>query len=101
MNTSRYFSMTALTAAIALGLTACGGGSSTTSSLDGSTASVTGVITGFGSIFVNGVEYETNGANITIDGQPGTEDDLRVGMVVTLEGSASGNSGTAVSISFS
>ena len=101
MNTSRYFSMTALTAAIALGLTACGGGSSTTSSLDGSTASVTGVITGFGSIFVNGVEYETNGANIVIDGKPGTEDDLRVGMVVTLEGSASGNSGTAVSISFS
>ena len=101
MNTGRYFSMTALTAAIALGLTACGGGSSTTSSLDGSTASVTGVITGFGSIFVNGVEYETNGATVMIDGRPGTEDDLRVGMVVTLEGSASGSNGTAVSISFS
>jgi hypothetical protein len=31
-----------------------------------------GTITGFGSIFVNGVEYRTSGAQITINGQPGT-----------------------------
>lgn len=45
---------------------------------------VQGPITAFGSVFVNGVEYNTNGASILIDGVPATEADLGVGMMVTM-----------------
>ena len=61
-----------------------------------------GPINGFGSVIVNGVHYSTAGAIITIDGQPGTEAQLRVGQVVRVEGSvdANGTTGVARSISF-
>lgn len=92
--------LTSLTAAmtLALGITACGGGggSSTPTSSVG-TASV-GVITGFGSVFVNGVEYETSGSNIRRDGSPASESDLAVGMVVEVRGSDDGVNGIAQSI---
>ena len=45
-----------------------------------------GAITAFGSIFVNGVEYELTGSTITVNGQPATEGQLRVGQVVTVDG---------------
>ncbi|HVY80258.1 MAG TPA: DUF5666 domain-containing protein [Steroidobacteraceae bacterium] len=45
-----------------------------------------GHITQFGSIFVNGVEYDISGANIRIDGKPGSESALHVGQVVTVKG---------------
>jgi hypothetical protein len=45
-----------------------------------------GVITAFGSIFVNGVEYDIAGATITVNGVATTEDKLRVGQVVTVDG---------------
>jgi hypothetical protein len=46
-----------------------------------------GVITAKGSIFVNGVEFDTAGAAITVDGQSGAPDaDLKVGMVVSVKG---------------
>jgi hypothetical protein len=45
-----------------------------------------GAITARGSIFVNGVEYELAGSTITINGQPATEGQLRVGQVVTVDG---------------
>ena len=85
--------------AIVLGLSACGGGSGGGSSASGTagTASV-GTITGFGSVFVNGVEFQTNSTSITIDGTPATETDLAVGMVAHLNGSASGTTGVALSI---
>ena len=94
--------LTKITGAIAvvLGLSACGGGGSGDSTGTASSASV-GTITGFGSIFVNGVEYETNGASIIIDGIPATESDLAVGMVVELTGSTSGSTGRALSINAS
>lgn len=65
----------------------------------------TGVITGFGSVFINGVEYETKTAEVNIDGvpnAPGSDPDagLKLGMVVTLSGDASGANGNAVSIDF-
>lgn len=61
-----------------------------------------GPINGFGSVIVNGVHYSTAGATITIDGQPGTESQLRVGHVVRVEGTvdANGTTGVASSISF-
>src|SRR5256885_5141775 len=77
----------AILVGIALLLASCGGGQ-LTAGIEGSGAPVTtvGSITGFGSIFVNGVEYATAGAQIGIDGQPGTEAQLSVGDVVTVVG---------------
>ena len=63
-------------------------------------ANVTGKITGFGSVYVDGVEFETNGTTIYIDGVEATEADLRVGMLVNLTGSDNGTNGNAISISF-
>ena len=62
----------------------------------------TGTIDRFGSIFVNGVEFETDGANITLDGNASTDDDLRLGMVVTINGviNDDGLTGTATRVEF-
>ena len=46
-----------------------------------------GRITAFGSIFVNGRELATSNAAITIDGQPATESDLKLGQNVFVTGS--------------
>ena len=56
-----------------------------------------GTIDAFGSIFVNGVECDTTNAEIIVDGQVSTEDDLNVGMVVTVQGTINedGVTGTA------
>ena len=88
------FKRKALPAAlIALGLSACGGGggggSSTVAGVDngpsqgisGSGATTSGTIDAFGSIFVNGVEFETNDADITVDGRTGSEDDLGLSLI--------------------
>ncbi len=82
----------------ALSLSACGGGGSSSSTSSGSLTS--GVITGFGSVFVNGVEYETTGADILVNGVPADESVLEVGMVVNLRGTANGASGNALSIEY-
>lgn len=106
MKTSRLVSSKVVLALI-VGLSACGGGggSGTPSSgntTDGTGAAITrGVITGFGSVFVNGIEYEIEGdTEVTLDGEAGAESGLEVGMVVTLQGTvnADGTTGTATSI---
>lgn len=96
MNTNKL-SILASAITVLLSLTACGGGGSGSGSSSPTTSS-TGVITGFGSVFVNGVEYETSNSVITFDGQPATEDDLAVGMVVDVRGSHDNTKGTALSI---
>jgi len=85
----------------ALGLSACGGGGSSTTTAQDST--VTGVITGFGSIFVDGVEYETDDSLFNVDGSSASENELAIGMVVTLTGSvnADGKTGLASNVVFS
>ena len=85
--------------ALVAGLAACGGGSG---GVAGSAQTTQGVITGFGSVFVNGVEYETTGTSVEVEGGAGSETDLDVGMVVNLEGAvnADGRTGTATRISF-
>lgn len=63
----------------------------------------TGVVTGFGSVIVDGVSYEVANAEIATDGTGGRrQDDLRVGMVVTLTGSLAndGTSGSAARLNF-
>ena len=61
-----------------------------------------GAISGFGSIIVNGVRYDTSSASFSIDDSPGTEDELEVGDVVLIRGTlaASGTTGTATLVSF-
>ncbi len=85
---------------------ACGGGGSSggvTAGIDrGGIVTATGSITGFGSVHVNGVHYVTTGATITLDDNPGTESDLRVGQVVRIEGriDQDGVNGTATRVIF-
>ena len=83
------------------GLVSCGSDSDGTTSADATSASSTsGVITGFGSVYINGVEYETDSASITIDGSQSAETDLGVGDVCALQGSvnADGVTGTATAV---
>ena len=88
-------------------LAGCGGSSGSTSD-DGQTIAATpqttvGQITGFGSIYVNGVEYDTAGSSYDIDDVSASGDDaLAVGMVVKIQGSvnADGRTGKADSISY-
>ncbi len=63
----------------------------------------TGVITGFGSVFINGVEYETDSTEVTTDDNTAaSEADLQVGMIVSLTGSVNddGTTGTASAIHY-
>ena len=89
--------------AISLILTACGGGGGGggSSSTSGTSIVAKGAITGFGSIYVNGVRYHTGSSSVTIDDNPGSESDLQLGMVVTVSGARNDDStGIANSIVF-
>ena len=61
-----------------------------------------GTITGFGSVIVNGVRYDTSSASFDIDGSAGAQSDLSVGDVVTIRGTVNddGTSPTAASVTF-
>jgi hypothetical protein len=90
----------------AAAVTACGGGGgggASTPAISGITGVgfAQGTVTGFGSIFVNGVEFSTSAAQIHIDDQPGTESDLKIGQVVTVKGviNADGVTGRADDVS--
>ncbi len=68
-------------------LASCSGGESGTG-ITGSDPKVSvGVITGFGSVYVNGVEYDTSDAEINVNEAVATEQDLSIGMVVAVVGS--------------
>ncbi|MEQ8514423.1 MAG: DUF5666 domain-containing protein, partial [Chromatocurvus sp.] len=82
-----------LVGSVATGAATGGGGAGATSAGQ----STTGTIDGFGSVFVNGVKFETDDAEVIIDGETRSEDALSVGMVVTVQGDVNddGVSGTA------
>ena len=62
----------------------------------GSSASVvSGPITGFGSVFVSGYEYDTGPTSMTVDGKPGSQSDLKKGMVVLVNATLTHNYGTS------
>lgn len=102
---------------VALLLTSCGGGggSGTDANIQsdpvGSTPTdsaplkiSTGAITGFGGVFVNGVEYETDAAEIVMnDNTQAGESDLHIGMVITIQGEIheAGMTGEAHNIHYS
>ncbi|MGD8934737.1 MAG: DUF5666 domain-containing protein, partial [Gammaproteobacteria bacterium] len=91
-----------ITAATAIAIAACSSGSDV-AGIGGSGYVSSGTVTGFGSIFVNGVEFETDSSTFSVDDDPnGTEDDLAIGMRVTVTGSvnADGVTGTATSVTF-
>lgn len=85
--------LVATVAATAAALTACGGGGS--SGGIGGTGNnpdvAYGGISNFGSVWVNGVEYEVGAdTTIRIDDRRASETDLRIGMVVRVDGSIAG-----------
>jgi hypothetical protein len=86
----------------ALFIAACGGGGGSAGGGIGGTGKSVGAISGFGSIFVNGVEFHTGSAAISIDDSAvaGTEGDLKLGMVVEIEGEFNddGTTGTAFTV---
>jgi hypothetical protein len=90
----------ALLACVALGIAACGGGGS------GSTAGTgvvsKGVITGFGSVLVNGVKFDTNATSVVSDDTSVSTTDLDVGMMVRVSGKLNddGVTGTATHIEY-
>ncbi len=91
----------AIMATMAVGLAACSSDSDV-AGIGGSGITSSGTITGFGSIFVNGVEFETSSSTFSVDGSPGTESDLATGMRVIVNGTvnADGVTGTANSVTF-
>ncbi|MFT4824160.1 MAG: hypothetical protein ACJAUG_000587 [Halioglobus sp.] len=92
-------------------LSSCSGAGSGVASLgDGSGGGIggsgvtsSGTINGFGSIFVNGVEFETDTADIVINGDTSTDSALRLGMIVLVTGTLNedGVTGTADRVEFS
>ncbi len=86
-NKKIIYSLNIITATLLFGC----GGSETTPSLVSSTPSLvssTGVITGFGSVYVDGVRYLTDNADISINGNSGSDVSLlKVGMHVTIASS--------------
>ena len=88
-----------ITLILAFMLTSCGGGGGNMAGggIDGSGIISVGTISAFGSIVVNGTEFDTSNAAVIIGGEEiGVCDDivranLDVGRVVTVEGSVSEN----------
>lgn len=64
----------------------------------GGTGAAYGEITGFGSVWVNGVRYDTSTASFRKDDDSVSQSDLRVGMVARIEGSATAGTATLVSV---
>lgn len=97
---------TFLALACLLALSGCGGSSSGGRVAEGGiggTGISTGVITRFGSVVVNGVEFNTDNAVFSRDEDNSlTQNDFRIGMVVTVRGriDAGGLTGSADSVSF-
>lgn len=75
----------AMTGVVAGSLAACGGGGSSSSSADGSSGTSVGAVTGFGSVFVNGTKFETNGSVDSDDGIT-REEQLEKGMILQVKG---------------
>jgi hypothetical protein len=78
-------------------LTACGGGGmgDVVADINGTGFTAKGQITAFGSVVVNGVRYNTDNAQFTVDDAPGSQADLFVGQQVVVKGSNNGD-GTGV-----
>ena len=80
-----------------------GGGGGLAGGIGGTGVVAQGAITGFGSIFVNGIEFETDSSSFDVDDDSvATEGDLALGMVVTVIGTINndGVTGSASSVEY-
>jgi len=104
--------MTGVLVATILAVSACGGGgSSATPPPPGGTpppvggitrtgvAFAVGPVTGFGSVVVNGIRYDTSGAEFVVDGQVATQASLAVGDIVVIKGTMNDDNSNAVATS--
>jgi len=89
MRTCRVFPWIVVALVATIWACASGGGISGTSI-------VAGPISEFGSIFVNGIEFDTTDAVVTIEGDPAVVEDLRRGMYVFVRGKVNRSAGTGV-----
>ncbi|MBT3046667.1 MAG: DUF5666 domain-containing protein [Candidatus Thiodiazotropha sp.] len=86
-----------------VGLYSCGpGGGQVADGGIGGTGITQGRVTSFGSIFVNGIEFNTDTASFTVNSLDGTQNDLAIGMVVRISGSsdATNATGSAESVTY-
>jgi hypothetical protein len=94
-----------LTASIVLALlTSCGGGGGTQVAEGGigGTGVSQGKVSGYGSLFVNGVEFFTDTATFIVEEETGgTEQEIKLGMVVQVTGEHDDVTGTAETVSYS
>ena len=80
-----------------------GGGTGGGQGIIGTGLTSSGTIDGAGSVFVNGVRFDIDDAEITIDGEAAREDDLGPGMAVRIKGTVAedGKSGKATRVDVS
>ena len=101
---SRGLAWAALGAAAAAAVASCGSG--LVAGIEGTGAKVASVSSGpisrFGSIFVNGVEYDVSAAAVLVNGEASTATALQAGDVVVVRGSIDpgGTTGTATQVDF-
>jgi hypothetical protein len=91
--------LTIFAAAAAALVVACGGGggmSSTAMPAGVAPVMATGTITGFGSIYVNGIHFQTTSATIRKNGQAVAQSALKVGEVARVKGTKNASEGTGV-----
>lgn len=106
MKKNLFFQITVAVVFFSLTISCGGGGGGASGGIGGSgvvSGASSGPIEGFGSVFVNGVEWETTGAEFEIEGAGGfSENDLQEGMQVKVEGTLDegATTGTATKIGF-
>jgi hypothetical protein len=87
-----------------VGLYSCGGGNTQVADGGiGGTGITQGRVTNFGSVFVNGIEFNTDNATYTVNNNSeASQNDLAIGMVVRISGSSdpSNATGSAESITY-
>lgn len=99
MRSRNPFRLLCVTLLVAAGACSGGGGGSIGGGIGG-TSSVLGAISGFGSVIVSGIEFDTDTATVIIDGSPAPVSDLKLGMVATVRGTVApgGKRGVAESV---
>ncbi len=83
-------------------LSSCGGGVDVASNGDGITGTgiTAGRVTGFGSIYVNGIKFDVGSATFSRDGVASSEGEYSLGEYIVIKGSVNGTVGTAEEVVF-
>jgi hypothetical protein len=101
MTASKFIKAIALAMSIS-GIVACGGGGGgdDVAGIGGTGITASGTITGFGSIFVNGIRFDVENSEVVVDDDDTR--DLKLGMVVKVQGSidSTGLNGIANSVEY-